>query len=397
MNRSIEPNGREPAERPDRSDPRTRLQEAIASAAQGQPTVTELIDRLEKAGIRAVPSIQKSGRLNGMSYVMDGVLVKGSDLGRSYTAQGLQKRLGVRYEPERGQSRLTQAVERAREYNNVDRFRGPDRDDRLREKLRDRSRRRLQYDGLSDSQRAALREIGRFRTVSAPDLIRIQYGGDRRAWRQDAAALVAPKLVEQRSAVVAMHSKAQGKTVQSMTVLALTKTGKNLVRRCDPEVSASHQAIYAGIVKPREVAHDAAIYRMYQVEAGKIRAQGGQIKRVVLDFELKKRVYTPLAKVQRQNPKDYTRAHARIAQENGLKVVQGKIRFPDLRIEYEAASGEAARVELELATEHYRGDHMAAKEKAGFKIYADLASSPGGGYGRSSPFDPDHMAEIFSL
>ena len=387
MNRSIEPDGREP-------DPRPRLQEAIDRAAQGQPTMSEFIDRLEKAGVRVIPSIQKSGRLNGMSYVIDGILAKGSDLGRAYTAQGLQKRLGIRYEPERDQPRLIAAAEQAKEYKGVARFREPD---RLRDKLRDRSCRRLQYDRLSDSQRASLREIGRFRTVALEDFIRIQYAGDRRAWRQDVAVLRAQKLLDQRSVVVAMHSKTHGKTVRSLTVLALTKDGKNLVRRCDPEARTSHQAIYAGIVKPREVAHDAAIYRMYHVEAGKIRAQGGRVKRVVLDFELKKRVYSPLAKAQRQNPQDYTRTQARVAQENGLKVIQGKIRFPDLRIEYETATGEAARVDLELATEHYRGDHMAAKEKTGFKIYADSASCPGGGYGRSAPFDPDHMAEIFSL
>jgi DNA-binding MarR family transcriptional regulator len=359
--------------------------------------MSELIDRLKIAGIRAVPSIQKSGRLNGMSYVIDGMLIKGSDLGRAYTAQGLQRRLGIQYDPHRDEPSLLAAAERATD-KDIARFRDPDRVREIdRDKLRDRSRRLLQYDGLSTSQRAVLREIGRFRTVSAQDLIRIQYAGDRRAWRQDMAALVAQKLLEERSIVVATHSKSHGKTVKSMTVLALTKSGKNLVRRCDPVARASHQAIYAGIVKPREVAHDAAIYRMYEVEAGKIRTQGGRIKRVVLDFELKKRVYTPLAKVQRQSPKDYTRAHTRIAQENGLKVIQGKIRFPDLRIEYETAAGEATRVDLELATEHYRGDHMAAKQKAGFKIYADSASSPGGGYGRSSPFDPDHMAEIFSL
>jgi len=388
MSRSIELDGREP-------DPRPRLQEAIDRAAQGQPSMSDFIERLKIAGVQAVPSIQKSGRLNGMSYVIDGILIKGSDLGRAYTAHGLQKRLGIQYDPQRDQPTLLATTERAKD---KDGFLDPDRVREIdRDKLRDRSRRLLQYDGLSDSQRAALREIGRFRTVSAQDLIRIQYAGDRRAWRRDMATLASQKLLEQRSIVVATHSKSHGKTVKSITVLALTKTGKNLVRRCDPEARASHQAIYAGIVKPRELAHDAAIYRMYQVEASKIRDQGGRIKRVVLDFELKKRVYTPLAKVQRQSPKDYTRAHTRIAQENGLKVIQGKIRFPDLRIEYETAAGEAARVDLELATEHYRSDHMAAKEKAGFKIYADSASSPGGGYGRSSPFDPDHMAEIFSL
>jgi hypothetical protein len=197
--------------------------------------------------------------------------------------------------------------------------------------------------------------------------------------------------------VLTLHSKTHGKTVRSLNILALTKHGKNLMRRCDQEARASRQALYAGIVKPREVAHDAAIYRMYQVEAAKIAAEGGRVNRVVLDFELKKRVYTPLAKAQRQNPRDYPRTQACVAQENGLKVIKGKIRFPDLRIEYESAAGAESRVDLELATEHYRGDHMAAKDKAGFKIYADLASSPGGSYGRSSPFDPDHMTEIFSL
>src|SRR5438094_894310 len=111
--------------------------------------------------------------------------------------------------------------------------------DRLRDKLRDRSQRLLQYDGLSNSQRAALREIGRFRTIALEDFIRIQYARDQRAWRQDVAALRAQKLIEQRSVVVAMHSKMHGKTVRSLTVLALTKQGKNLVRRCDQQAHAS--------------------------------------------------------------------------------------------------------------------------------------------------------------
>lgn len=118
MSRSVEVDGREP-------DPRPRLQAAIDRTARGQPTISDLIDRLDKAGVRAVPSIRKSGRLNGMSYVIGGILVKGSDLGRAYTAQGLQKRLGVQYDPQRDQPRLIAAAERAREYliKGVDRCR----------------------------------------------------------------------------------------------------------------------------------------------------------------------------------------------------------------------------------------------------------------------------------
>jgi hypothetical protein len=51
-------------------------------------------------------------------------------------------------------------------------------------------------------------------------------------------------------------------------------------------------------------------------------------------------------------------------------VVRGKIPVPDIRIEYEARDGERARVDLELATSHYRGRNLAEKVRAGFSIYA---------------------------
>ena len=118
---------------------------------------------------------------------------------------------------------------------------------------------------------------------------------------------------------------------------------------------------------------------------------------VILDFELKKKAYAPLARARASSLAEFRRKQAEIARANGLSVIRGKIRLPDLRIEYETASGESARVDLELATEHYRGDHMAAKEGAGFKIYADSRSFPPGcSYGKSAVFD-DHTTEIFSF
>jgi hypothetical protein len=400
MSRSIEPEARQPERlTSDRrqDDPLPRLRETIERVTQDRPSMSELINRLEQAGIRAVPSIQKSGRLNGMSYAVDGTLIKGSDLGRAYTAQGLQKSRGVRYDPQQDHARLAEAALRAREYpaTCLERFQRPNRVGP--DRLRDRASRMREYEGLTATQRAALREIGRFRTVAAEDFLRILYHGDRGAWREDFTRLASQKLLEERSVVVAMHSKSHVKTVRSLSVLAITKRGKNLLRRCDRDARASHQALYAGIVKPREVAHDTAIYRMYQAETARIQADGGRVKRVVLDFELKKRAYSPLAKARHLAPPEYARKQAQVAQENGLKVVHGKIRFPDLRIEYETAGGEAARVDLELATEHYRGEHMAAKSRAGFKIYAESASHPGGSYGRSPALDPDHITEIFSF
>ena len=54
----------------------------------------------------------------------------------------------------------------------------------------------------------------------------------------------------------------------------------------------------------------------------------------------------------------------------GLQVVRGKIPLPDLRLEYDTPNGDRARVNIELATSHYRGRHLTEKVRAGFSIYA---------------------------
>ena len=53
-----------------------------------------------------------------------------------------------------------------------------------------------------------------------------------------------------------------------------------------------------------------------------------------------------------------------------MKVIDGRIPLPDLRLEYVTATGEMTRVDLELATAHYHGGAMQAKAQAGFTFYA---------------------------
>src|SRR5205807_4111773 len=78
-----------------------------------------------------------------------------------------------------------------------------------------------------------------------------------------------------------------GKQGDRLTVFVLTKRGKALLEH--EAQQGSEQKIFAGFVKPAEVHHDAAIYRMYQIEADKITRSGGRIRRVVLDYELKQK------------------------------------------------------------------------------------------------------------
>jgi hypothetical protein len=229
-----------------------------------------------------------------------------------------------------------------------------------------------------------LREIGRFRTVRVDDLARHFYPGRTHEMQEDLQSLRNQGLVQRRTACT-------GGKGEKIDVLVLTKPGKAIAESRGP--FGSSQQVYSGFVKPAEARHDAAIYPMYQAEAARIACEGGRVTRVVLDYEFKRRVYSPLAKAKALPPLEYARRQADIASQNSLKVVRGKILLPDLRIEYETPSGTSAHVDLELATHHYRGAHLRGKAEAGFKMYAPQDSIAG----LTAAFDPEFMAEIFSL
>jgi hypothetical protein len=213
---------------------------------------------------------------------------------------------------------------------------------------------------VSDRERETLHDIGSFRTLAAADLARERYGGRASEMEQDLRSLREQGLLRRHSVWVE-----SGK--EKVTVLALTPRGKHLIER---DGNSSGQVVYAGFVKPAEVGHDTAIYRMYQAEAARIEAAGGRIRRVVLDYELKRKVYSPLAKVRPLGSADYAKEQARVAEQQGLRVTRGNICLPDLRIEFETPGGELGRVDLELATKQYRGSHLQEKAEAGFKLYA---------------------------
>jgi hypothetical protein len=147
------------------------------------------------------------------------------------------------------------------------------------------------------------------------------------------------------------------------------------------------QAIYSGFVKPREANHDADLYKLYNKEIAQIVKEGGRNPRVILDFELKRKINRDIAKLGPD-------ARPEIAKSHGLRVVRGRIPLPDVRIEYEKSNGETARVDLELVTEHYRGRSLADKVKAGFSLYTPR----GEGDRLRRVLDGQELtAEIFSL
>ena len=230
---------------------------------------------------------------------------------------------------------------------------------------------------LRESEIRTLVDLGKFRVVDVADLADLAYGGQRDQMQNDLRNLLRQGLV--RKGVF------EGPEQTPRELLTLSKRGQRLIR--SNRMVPSDQTIYSGFVKPREANHDANLYKLYNKEIARILKEGGRNPRVILDFELKRKINRDLAKFGRE-------ARPEIARSHGLRVVRGRIPVPDVRIEYEKPNDEMARVDLELVTEHYRGRSLADKVKAGFSLY----TARGEGDRLRRVLDGQELtAEIFSL
>jgi hypothetical protein len=199
--------------------------------------------------------------------------------------------------------------------------------------------------------------------VATEDLATHRYAGRARDFDKDLRAITSQGLAQIREVWTSPRRPA-------LRLLVLTKRGRQALESIRSGGVGQAQAFYSGLVKGREARHDAAVYRMFHAEEARIQREGGRVRRVVLDFELKRLVYRPLAKARGLSPKEFAALQTQVARANGLVVVHGKIPLPDLRIEFDTRSGEQSRVDLELATEHYHGRALAEKAQAGFTFYA---------------------------
>lgn len=229
---------------------------------------------------------------------------------------------------------------------------------------RERERAEYQERGLTyllrPSEIHTLTEVGTFRLVPIENLMKHAYAGDRSWMETDLRNLIQQRLVERRETSVFKR--------ESRQVLTLTKRGQRLIRRYN--FVREDQAIYSGLVKPKEAQHDSDLYRLYQRAAREIESKGGKVLQVQLDYELKEKLYGKLGEAQAKGERETQRLKETFARQMHLPVVYGKVSLPDLRIEYANQEMQISRVDLELATSHYHAGHLAEKARAGFQIYA---------------------------
>ena len=165
--------------------------------------------------------------------------------------------------------------------------------------------------------RGALADIGIYGTVSVRDLAEAHFGGHPYTTRRAVNAWIREGL--------AKESTAKGPKGRPFKVLTLTRKGAAAIRR------------------------------------------------VRLDGELKSAV---ARKSESARAKDGRRAadaeRHRVAGELGLPIdEQGRVLYPDAQIEYTDAEGRSGRVNVEVASGHYRQGSVRAKAAAGFRMHAN--------------------------
>ncbi len=256
-----------------------------------------------------------------------------------------------------------------------------------RRPVRDRER----WVDLRESEVRMLATAGAFRVMIASDL-RDHRGRPASAENGELRRLRESGLVETRPYVTGR---------QRAALVTLTERGRDLLeqhRRANRREPA--QTYYAGFVKPRELSHDAQLYRAYERSAERLKEQGGTVTRVVLDYELKRDYQRFLQELKRErrhqdpNADHHAEAVAEWAASRDLPVVDGHVHFPDVRIEYERPDGERKVEDVEVVTPHYRGAYAAAKGRTGFSAYR-ISTGLGGRAGRSGRAPNPHIFDEF--
>ena len=249
------------------------------------------------------------------------------------------------------------------------------RSDRDIEQPLKRTGHRREYDprlDKRDSQKrieGALADVGMYRNVSYRDLAGSHFGGHPYTARRAVDRMI-------RDGNLREHSVKGPKGV-TYKVLTLTETGARKARQYAVEQGFDKkQQTWSGLVKHSELSHDTAVYRAAQLEQRRLLEKGAVIHRVRIDAEMKKHVARATEKARSKEGRAASDAARRkAAHDLELPIQDGKVVYPDAQIEYLDSEGRSGRVNIEIASEHYRSGTIAAKAQAGFQMHGNGAQA----------------------
>ena len=235
---------------------------------------------------------------------------------------------------------------------------------------RERNGHRREYDprrtkrrNFQDRTDRAIADVGIYRNVAYRDVVDAHFDGHPYAARRAVDQMISSGHVREHTA--------QGPQGGSYKVLTLTERGVERAERVAREQGLdSQQKAWSGLVKPRELQHDVAVFRAARIEQMKLLEQGATIKRVRIDAELKREIARATESSRARGGKEAAdAARLEAAEALGLAVKDSRVEYPDAQLEYLDVEGRSGRVNVEVATEHYSAKSIAAKAAAGFAVH----------------------------
>ena len=230
---------------------------------------------------------------------------------------------------------------------------------------RDRDRRRLPRRSQADRMWDALELLGDFRVVSYRDVQRECFDGHAFTAGRAVRDLSSEGLVEVHT--VQPRRARRDSRGHGFKVLALTAAGAARVRerRC---ARGCDRRVWQGLVKRRELEHDAGVSELVLDTVDRARSLGGTVVSVRLEAELKGEVARAVSAAT-QRGGGPAAARRRAAGALGVPVDEaGACCFPDAVVEVRDADGEVSTLALELVTGSYSRRQVERKMQMGMVL-----------------------------
>lgn len=242
---------------------------------------------------------------------------------------------------------------------------------RIRPSVRPRSghrreaRRKESPRSFEDRLNGALLDVAMHRAVAYRDIVDAHFGGHPYAARRGVDRL--------KRAGHLRETRVKGPNGGQFSVLSATRGGAKLAERVARHRGLdARQRAWSGLGKPGDLAHDVAIYRAARDARSQLEDRGFKVSRVLLDAELRGLVARRSEKARARGGRRAADAERRLAaRELGLPVrADGRVLYPDAQLVYSHPDQrDPGRVNIEIATEHYREGAVAEKALAGFAVY----------------------------
>lgn len=241
-------------------------------------------------------------------------------------------------------------------------------DPRRRSGHRQETRERSDPRSARTRSEAALVDVSIHRTVAYRDMAAVHFDSHPYAARRAIDKLIAQGLLEERTATAPGGG--------SFRTLAATREGaRHAKTAAERHGFDAAQQFRSGWGRPRDAAHDVAIYRAVRAASEELACQGATARRIRLDGELRGIVARRSETARARAGKAAADAERRrAATEYQLPIgPDGKVQFPDAQVEYTLTDEEGrdtfGRVNIEVTSPHYRAATVAAKAAAGFALF----------------------------